>query len=623
MSRTALLLLVAIVGFLPDTAVRAQDEPTAAQEATATRCFELRAREPAAAIALAESALADEALPAEVEGKLLACLARAAALAGDGYRTGAATKRIESLLSRHAFPPEYQLRALTNAGAALHTVGRIHEALDFYARAYQVAERGESDVAQVTTLINVASIHSEELGALKEAEVYYARAAAIEAGTGLADPLLPYNRGVNYLRMGRDQDALAAFADTEAKAGAKGQEVVLQRARAELVALRARPADTLAARKALADIAALQLSQQDPSGAALTQLRLSRLALAHGDAQAALREALAVKSAVADSVFRTEYRDALQAEVDALVALRRWEQAHAASENLRRFDFDRLGAQQLASLAGLQARLQDTRSAQELERLQDERRLEALRLANAKRLRNGAIAAFCLLALLAGAFLVYQRRINRKLERLSTVDSLTKLSNRRAAETALRDAEQGVADGDRRSVVYLIDVDRFKEFNDRLGHGAGDTILATIAARLRSACRPGDIVARWGGEEFLIGCRGVDRDRAMVIAERLRLAVRGSGPDGDSETVSVSIGFASLPFLPDMTRPGGWQESVTLADRALYAAKHGGRDTWVGLWGSAGRKVPLASILADPETHARAGDLSVLAARTPVVWIAP
>ena len=146
-----------------------------------------------------------------------------------------------------------------------------------------------------------------------------------------------------------------------------------------------------------------------------------------------------------------------------------------------------------------------------------------------------------------------------------------------------------------------------------------------MAQRLRACCRPDDIVARWGGEEFLVGCRQVDLVRARQVAERLRNAAAGgdSGPGGDAEPLSVSVGFACFPFFPGGTTPGSWQDAVALADRALYAAKHGGRDAWVGIWGEAGRDAPLAAVLEDPGAHAARGDVTVVASRGPVLWEAP
>jgi len=625
MPRLALLALLAFNLGLPFAASAAT--PTApgtageSHEAMASRCFGLQTSDPAAAIALAESSLTRVDLPVQAEIKLRVCLARAAAFAGDVERVDAAVARIDALLALNPVPPEFLIRALSNTGAALHMTDRIHKALDYYARAYEMATRDDSAAVQSSTLVNIAKIHSEELGAFSEAEAYYARAEAIDAAAGLGGELLPYNRALNFLRMDRDEEALAALLDGEARAAKAGNELVLQRIRAELATLRARPGKLAVAGPALRAAAAQQMALKDPSGAALTLVRLSFLELASGDANAALRDAVSAKEAVAGGVFQIEFRDALEAEVAAHLALEQWPQALAGSKALRRLEVDRLRSQQLAGLAGLQARLQDTRSAQALVALQQERQQQALRLESERRVRNGAIAAFFALALLAVAFVLYQRRVNRKLRLLSTVDSLTGLLNRRAGEASLREMPCNVAEGDRRCVAYLIDVDLFKDFNDRFGHAAGDGILSATAARLRAACRPGDIVARWGGEEFLVACHGLDQQHAAMMAERLRTAVHAATPElRDAAPLSVSIGFACMPFLPDALQPSGWQESVTLADRAMYAAKHSGRDTWVGLWGTPGRQAALDSVLADPEGHAKRGDLLVLAAFPTVQW---
>ncbi len=621
MIRTALHVLLCLCLALPLAGQAEPAAPSGRHASGVSRCFELRVREPAAAMALADELLADavQAPGPEDEAKLQACIARAAALLGDEARTVAAAARIDALLATGDFPPAFQLRALSNAGAALHTVGRIHEALDFYGRAYAAAARDESKVAQVTTLINIGAIHGEELGAPELAEQYYARAEAIESEIDERDPTLPYNRGINLLRLGREDAALAAFLQVEARAAASGHEVVRERARAERIALQADGMGLGAARQALGEAAAAQQAS-DPAGAALTRLRLSRLALAAGDATDALAQALAAQAAIGEGPFSAELRGALEAEIAARRALGHWPEALAVADRLRRLEVEKLRAHQLAGLAGLQARLEDTRSAEALERLQDERRLEALRLEHARRLRNGAIAAFVALALLAAAFVFYQRRVNRSLSRLSTVDSLTGLLNRRAGDLALQEAGRERLTGGRRAAVFLVDVDRFKEVNDRHGHATGDTLLAATAARLRGACRPGDVVARWGGEEFLVLCRGLDPEGAAIVAERLRAAVSTAQPLPEAGApVTVSIGFAGLPFRPGGEGPLAARDALAAADRALYAAKHAGRDTWVGLWGADG-PTPLADLLADPAAQSAAGSVRVLSRSTPVQW---
>ncbi len=594
-------------------------------DAAVARCFELRDSNPAAAVDLADAALKDARLPPDVQIKLRTCLGRSLALTGDAGRAEAEVAKVDALLTAHSMPPEFMLRALSNSGATLHTLGEIHRALDYYERAYEAARRSDSDIAQAATLINVASIHSEALGAYAQAEAFFAQAEAAQDRTGSVDPRLPYNRGLNYRRMGRRADALRQFSEAEDAATASGQDVVAQRARAERIALQAPARATAGARASLAGIARRQQTLQDPSGAATTLLRVSELSLQDGDAPAALTQARQAAALVEGPAFRGEQHDALAAELAAYAAQGNWRQAFDAAQRLREAETSSLRHQTLGTLADLQARLHDTQNERELQRLRDARRIEALRLENARRLRNASIGAFIVLALLGGAFAYYQRRVNRRLHRLSTLDGLTGLLNRRAASRLLQAERAAAGEDERRGVVFLIDIDHFKARNDRHGHAAGDAVLAEVARCLRACCRPEDVVARWGGEEFLVGCRQLDLARAGQVAERLRAAVgeiplpaeAGGGPD---ERLSVSIGFAGFPVFPGIGQPGDWQDALALADRALYAAKHGGRDAWVGLWGRARADATIAQVVADPAAQAERGAVTVVASRQPVRW---
>ncbi|MGJ4802034.1 diguanylate cyclase domain-containing protein [Luteimonas sp. SDU82] len=594
-------------------------------DAEIARCFELRDSDPAKAAALAEQTLQTPGLGVEERIKLTTCLGRSAANAGQARRALDAVAAVDALMQRHPMPPEFQLRALSNSGATLHMLGNIQGALDYYGRAYEAAKQSESDEAQAAMLANVGSIQSEGLGAFEEAEAYFARAAEVERRIGEPRALLPYNRGMNFRRMGRPADALAAFAEAERLASAAGQEMVLHRARAERLALPAADGRLPAsARGELLEIVDRQQALADPSGAATTLLRLSQAALRDGQAQEALARARQARGLLPAEVFGFEQREALLAELAALRALGDWRQALAASEELRAIEVA-ARQQSLEGLAGLQARLQDTRSAEELLRLREERRIEALELAHAARLRNASIAAFLTLVLLVAAFAWYQRGVTARLRRLSTVDGLTGLLNRRAASRELQRGESAAEDADRRSVVFLIDIDHFKGRNDRHGHAAGDAVLKAVALQLRASSRPGDLVARWGGEEFLVGCRNLDLADASAVAERLRTAMASLRLDpaagGADEPLSVSIGFASQPFFPGVGE--GWEDTVSLADRALYAAKRSGRDAWVGLWGRGPGRYAIDEVLADPAALAARGEIEVASSRQPVPWQAP
>ena len=160
---------------------------------------------------------------------------------------------------------------------------------------------------------------------------------------------------------------------------------------------------------------------------------------------------------------------------------------------------------------------------------------------------------------------------NRQLEELALHDSLTGLGNRRAFEHRLaQEMNQAKRYGTPLSVL-LLDVDSFKAYNDGFGHPAGDEILRRLSQILRAQGRDTDFFARYGGEEFIVILPLTDAAGAMVLAERLRIAIeRTVWPERE---VTVSLGAATL--LPTM--PGD-AALVEAADQALYAAKAAGRN---------------------------------------------
>ncbi|NZA25726.1 diguanylate cyclase [Luteimonas sp. SJ-92] len=600
-------------------------------DAAVARCLALRRSEPGAAIAEAEAVLALPGLQAEHEIEALACLGMAAAIVGDARRANAAAERIGRQLDAYPMPPEFALRALSNTGAILHATGEVHGALEYYVRAWEAARDDEAAIAQAVALTNIAMIHATELGALEIADGYYRQALALSAEAGREDPILDYNYALNLARLGRDEQALEAFALAAERGRRLDQAMVVHRADAERLALLARAGDVGDAEPRLEAIAGAQAALPDPSGEALTRVRLARLALQRGDGGAALHQAQAAESLAVGPGFRAERIAALEAQIEAQRALQRPAQALAAAERLRRLEVSTLEAQNLAALAGLQARLQDAGRDREIATIREHDQEQAQTLDQTRLLRNWAIASLVLLALALVAFALYQRRVNRRLRRMGAVDALTGLLNRGAAvrrlDQALGHPQAAPAGGGadiRSGTAFLIDIDHFKRFNDRHGHAAGDAALVEVAARLERACRPGDVVARWGGEEFLVACFGLDQGGAGAVAERLRSAVaeaRLQLSDGAQQRLSVSIGFACWPFFPVRGASGSdWQQAVALADRALDAAKRSGRDAWVGLCGRPGRDAAAAAVVADPARYIALGDVGAVSSRDPVQW---
>ncbi len=184
------------------------------------------------------------------------------------------------------------------------------------------------------------------------------------------------------------------------------------------------------------------------------------------------------------------------------------------------------------------------------------------------------------------------------LEEMSLSDPLTGLRNRRyidlaVPEEALRAQrmfkELNAAGRDPRKekealVFFLLDLDHFKDVNDRWGHPAGDAILVQLADILRGATRASDNLIRWGGEEFLVVAKRTRQADAAVIAQNLLEAIRDNPfqlPDGERITLTCSLGLVGYPMHPSHPEAGSWRNAIEVADQCLYAAKRSGRNRWV------------------------------------------
>jgi diguanylate cyclase (GGDEF)-like protein len=170
----------------------------------------------------------------------------------------------------------------------------------------------------------------------------------------------------------------------------------------------------------------------------------------------------------------------------------------------------------------------------------------------------------------------------RRLAHVALHDGLTGLLNRAALEEQVRKLYQQAA-RDRTSVsVVLIDIDHFKAYNDRYGHQAGDQCLRAVASAVQQAAlrRPLDLVARYGGEELIAVLVGADRTHAENVARAVLESVRELRiPHLGSLTrpyVTASVGAATLTSGSEFSH----DLAVQMADRALYAAKEYGRDSW-------------------------------------------
>ena len=222
-----------------------------------------------------------------------------------------------------------------------------------------------------------------------------------------------------------------------------------------------------------------------------------------------------------------------------------------------------------------------------------------------------ALVAMATIFMMAFLLFIQHHRLNRELRRTNIVlheasltDPLTGLRNRRyfsaTIEADVSQALRAHADGhDARTrdlVFYLIDVDDFKEVNDRHGHDVGDRVLVEMTRRLSSSIRHSDVLVRWGGEEFLIISRYTDRREAELLAQRVLAAV-GDKPftvaeTGEAISRTCSVGWAAFPWFPANPRAVSYEEVLTVADRGLNRAKQLGKNRAVGMLPATGKLAP-------------------------------
>ncbi|HEX7687491.1 MAG TPA: GGDEF domain-containing protein, partial [Burkholderiaceae bacterium] len=401
----------------------------------------------------------------------------------------------------------------------------------------------------------------------------------------------------------RDYESALAIA----QAAGLGRESLTLRANLSDVYIReGRPRDALAAIRLALPVARLHHDLRSERlllhNQTLAKLALGRLAEAKADMLHVLELWKRDTGPGQQQRALREFGDALARAGDVAGALELFHREDALARQIQ-------AANKSAAEAELRARYDQESQKRRIELLARDNQLKTAQLENqaiANRLWMVAGVAMGLLGVLAVLMYLRMRELNRTLVRHEALlrahserDALTGLANRRQFREVMR-----LRGGERafRGALLMVDVDHFKRVNDQHGHATGDRVLVEVARRLGAAMRADDLVARWGGEEFLAFAPHVEGAELDQLAERVRVAMAQAPvalDNGQALEITVSIGYAAFP-LPESRVEVNWEQAVNLADLSLYTAKNQGRNCAVGIVRTtAGTAAALREVEAD------------------------
>jgi diguanylate cyclase (GGDEF)-like protein len=426
------------------------------------------------------------------------------------------------------------------------------------------------------------------------------------ANLGLAErpmPLRPlaslhFTRAVALVRLGRDDEGIAAFERalaTAMRAGLLGMEAAIRGNIADYYLIRH---DYVRAeqesRKAL--VVSDKVNDQNVMQMARANLGFALMG------QGRIAQGLPYVDGVIAQMRKAKLTADLEAMLDEkgrmLERAGQYRQALAIVREQQALQQQSARAARDRAIAALQEEFDAHRRSQQIVLLQRENNVKDSELRNRRTVQFATTFA-AVLTVLAGAvvYVMYRRaarsnarlkELNAQLEFGSTHDALTGLHNRRSLTNRMagripegraerRDsARNGARDGV--DCFVLMDIDHFKGINDRWGHGVGDAVLVEVARRLAAAVRDTDMVVRWGGEEFMVFAPAMDPGRVAGMAARLLEAVGSAPVDGGSCPIPVTLTAGIVALRPLPGEAFDWQCAVRLADWALYEGKTQGRN---------------------------------------------
>lgn len=390
-----------------------------------------------------------------------------------------------------------------------------------------------------------------------------------------------YIKGEILRTMGRYHRAIAAFRQTRTLSASLGDHQGVAYADLRICEAKIGLKQFAAARRDCERAAPVLTAGRIVGMIKETQAQLARIDLAEGHPARAVKTLNRVLAAHGTDMVAYTVAPAYLARAEANAALRHYTNAYRDLSTYLHLYKALNRANRTRLREALEVRF---RAKQEFERNAVLR--HKLRLASDEAVKQRQLLHWMEAAGIAGALaitllsyiLIADRRHRRQLVVLANEDPLTGMPNRGHTAQLATAALESAVENSRPMTVALLDFDFFKAINDRCGHAAGDHVLRQFARLSRSALRTGDILGRWGGEEFLLVLPDAPLDAALATIERLRLLALGiqipcPTPHIDLPRVTFSAGLATTADGPRTL-----DEIVARADTALYEAKDAGRD---------------------------------------------
>ncbi len=497
--------------------------------------------------------------------------------------------------------PDLELDVLNNLGMLYSQMGDLETALDYLLRVEDESDPEKNPVGFANTLNSIGVLY-REAAMLTEARQYFNRSLELHMkyGNKRGEADARNNLGVLYQQEGRPDLALQYYEASFKLEQSLGNRIGLAAGLSNMAEANIQLNNVSEARSQFEQALSIYREVDEPARLTDVEIKLARLYRQEGSLDQALklaRQALDRASGMDDRSLHLRVLAELASIQATLGDFQSAYQFQSEYMNLAgRVQVERAGQK----AAEMEARVELREKDREITLLQEQQKGQ-------RRLIEVVIGALVLvMGMLSLAVFAYRskartnreiREVNRELlvardelHRLSRIDPLTGLENRRSMTERLKLEKSRFVRQGRPFTLILGDIDHFKRINDEFGHGCGDDVLQEIARILKQTLREQDGISRWGGEEFLILLPETDMEGGRIAAEKIRTSVeempwkRG----GRKIPVTITLGVA-------MFSGGDIKDTLVRADDALYAGKDGGRNRVV----VEDRSAPAGDLAAD------------------------